>query len=149
MILYLDMNVYYRVFDDQSQPGINNETKTIELIFKIIEKWNYKLCWSYILERENMAKPSQDIKEDIKTIASMSCSVYIQRDKKIEDIAGKIMENSNAKALDSLHLACAVYGNCDCFITCDDRFIKTINNNKEKLKDIIGSIKVINPLDFI
>lgn len=51
MILYLDMNVYYRVFDDQSQPGINNETKTIELIFKIIEKWNYKLCWSYILVR--------------------------------------------------------------------------------------------------
>ncbi|MEQ8188440.1 MAG: hypothetical protein ABRQ39_10770 [Candidatus Eremiobacterota bacterium] len=48
MNLYLDMNVYYRVFDDQSQQRISKETKTIEIIFKIIEKWNYKLCWSYI-----------------------------------------------------------------------------------------------------
>lgn len=149
MILYMDMNVYYRVFDDQSQPRINNETKSIEIILKVIERWNYKLCWSYILERENMANPSQDMRKEVKTIADMLCNVYIKWEKEIDIIARTIIKNSNAKPLDALHLACAVYGKCDYFITCDDKFIKTIKNNKEKFKNIIGSVKIINPLDFI
>lgn len=33
------------------------------------------------------------------------------------------MESSKAKAKDSLHLACAIHSDCDCFITCDDRLI--------------------------
>jgi len=59
------------------------------------------------------------------------------------------VNNSNAKAKDSLHLASAIYAVCDYFITCDDKFIKTINSNKGKLIDTIGTIKLLNPIDFL
>ena len=35
------------------------------------------------------------------------------------------MENSNTKDKDALHPS-AIYNKCDYFITCDDKFIKTI-----------------------
>ena len=39
MNIYLDMNIYYRPFDDQTQPKIELESKAIEIIFKLIERW--------------------------------------------------------------------------------------------------------------
>ncbi|WP_165585974.1 type II toxin-antitoxin system VapC family toxin [Ruminiclostridium cellobioparum] len=56
------------------------------------------------------------------------------------------MSASNAKAKNSLHLACAVHAECDCFITCDDRFIRTIKANIAKLENAIGNIKIMNPM---
>ena len=50
---------------------------------------------------------------------------------------------------DALHLACAIHNKCDYFITCDDRFIRTITKNQEFLKDVIGDIQMFNPIDFI
>ncbi|CCQ95401.1 conserved hypothetical protein [[Clostridium] ultunense Esp] len=35
------------------------------------------------------------------------------------------------------------------FITCDDEFIKTIEKNNDKLEDIIGDIRLYNPIDFL
>ncbi|NLZ52473.1 MAG: type II toxin-antitoxin system VapC family toxin [Thermoanaerobacteraceae bacterium] len=57
---------------------------------------------------------------------------------KIKEIANLIINNSNAKAKDALHLACAVYKKCDYFITCDDKLIKTINKHRDSLSDILG-----------
>lgn len=53
------------------------------------------------------------------------------------------------KEKDALHLASAVYGDCKYFITCDDKFIKTVERNKDRLKDIIKDIKLYNPIDFL
>lgn len=41
------------------------------------------------------------------------------------------------------------YNNCDYFITCDDKFIKTIEKNNDKLEDIIGDTRLYNPIDFL
>ena len=59
------------------------------------------------------------------------------------------MENSNIKDKDALHLASAIYNKCDYFITYDDKFIKTIEKNNDKLKDIIRDIRLYNPIDFL
>ena len=64
-------------------------------------------------------------------------------------IAKEIIENSNTKNKDALHLAAAIYGECEYFITCDDKFIKTIGKNEDNLKDIIGNIKLYNPIDLL
>jgi len=59
------------------------------------------------------------------------------------------VENSNIKDKDALHLASAIYNKCDYFITYDDKFIKTIEKNNDKLKDIIRDIRLYNPIDFL
>ena len=59
------------------------------------------------------------------------------------------MGGSNIRAKDALHLASAIYAECNYFITCDDGLIKTIMGNYDKIGDIVGSIKLYNPLDFL
>lgn len=148
MKLYFDMNVYNRIFDDQKQMRIRFESMAIDILFELIEKESYKLAWSFILEYENSRNPFIDRKFHIRSISAL-CKEVIKPNDKIKLIAKEIIKNSNTKDKDALHLASAVYGECDYFITCDDKFIKTIDRNKDKLKDIIGNIKLYNPIDFL
>ena len=53
------------------------------------------------------------------------------------------------KPLSHWLVASAVCGNCKYFITCDDKFIKTIEKNRNRLIDVIKNIKLYNPIDFL
>ena len=63
MKIYLDMNIYNRQFDDQSQIKIKLETLAIELIFSLIEMNKIKVVWSSILSYENSLNPYEIKKE--------------------------------------------------------------------------------------
>lgn len=149
MNIYLDMNVYYRPFDDQSQPRIELESKAIEIVFRLMERWQYKVFWSYMLEYENSSNQFKEESEDIKAIADIICSNIIEWNESIDETAKIIVEKSNAKNKDALHLACAINTGCEYFITCDNKFIRTINYNREDLQNILGTIKLVNPVDFV
>lgn len=148
MKLYFDMNIYNRIFDDQSQIRIRFESMAIDILFELIEKGNYKLVWSFILEYENNMNPFIERRLYIKSISTL-CNETIEPNNEIKIIAKNIVENSNAKDKDALHLASAIYNKCDYFITCDDRFIKTIEKNNDRLEGIIGDIRLYNPVDFL
>jgi predicted nucleic acid-binding protein len=53
----------------------------------------------------------------------------------------KNIETFGIKSYDALHLAAAISGKCDCFISTDDRLLK-------KAKKNIKGIIVFNPLEF-
>jgi len=148
MKMYFDMNVYNRVFDDQSQMRIRFEAMAIDILFELIEKGQNTLVWSFILEYENSRNPFIDRKAHIESVSSL-CREVVEPNKEIKAIAKNIMEKSNAQERDALHLACAINNKCDYFITCDDRFIRTINNSEYLLKSIIVDIKLFNPIDFL
>ena len=67
----------------------------------------------------------------------------------IKSIAKDIVKHSNTKDKDALHLASAIYNGCNYFITCDDKFIRTVIRNRSVLGNIIGVIKLYNPIDFL
>jgi hypothetical protein len=48
-----------------------------------------------------------------------------------------------------LHVASAVFAECDYFITCDDNLIRTINNNMSAVGQIIKNTKLFNPVDLL
>ncbi|SHD76798.1 twitching motility protein PilT [Schnuerera ultunensis] len=148
MKLYFDINIYNRIFDDQSQMRIRFESMAIDILFELIEKGNYELVWSFILEYENSMNPFMERRLHIKSISTL-CKKNIKPNNEIKIIAKIIVENSNTKDKDALHLASAIYNKCDYFITCDDKFIKTIEKNNDKLKDIIRDIRLYNPIDFL
>lgn len=56
--------------------------------------------------------------------------------------AAKELELKGIKPRDSMHLACALKGKVEYFLTCDDKLIR-----KASTLDI--NIKIINPLRFI
>ncbi len=53
MKIYFDINIYNRIFDDQTQMRIRFESMAIDILFELIEKDRYNLVWSFILEYEN------------------------------------------------------------------------------------------------
>ncbi len=139
LLIYLDNCCYNRPFDDFNSIIVYLEAEA-KLIIQDLIKSNYiDLVWSYIVEFENSAHPSTDIKEailDWKTIA------------KINVLANEsILKNARELFLlgigvkDSLHVACAVESNCDFFVTTDKAILKKANK--------IGNIKIFNPINFI
>lgn len=146
--IYLDLNNYYRVFDDQNQFRIKREANAVSKIFELIDSNKIKLFGSFVLENENNNNTYLKNKYHIQLIFS-KWSINIGFETLITEKAKKIIELSNAGTYDALHLACASFSNCEYFITCDDRFIRTINANIEKLHWIIGQTKIFNPCDFI
>lgn len=120
----------------------------IDILFELIEKGNYELVWSFILEYENSMNPFNERRIHIQSISTL-CKKNIKPNNEIKVIAKDIVKNSNTKNKDALHLASAIYGDCDYFITCDDKFVKTIEKNNDKLEDIIGDIRLYNPIDFL
>ncbi len=148
MKIYFDMNIYNRIFDDQTQMRIRFESMAIDILFELIEKEKYELVWSFILEYENSRNPFIERKFHIQSISTL-CKETIKPNDEIKLIARAIVKSSNTKDKDALHLASAIYSDCDYFITCDDKFIKTVEKNKNSLKDTIGHIRLYNPIDFL
>jgi len=148
MKLYLDMNIYNRIFDDQNQLKIRFEAMVIDIIMELVEKGTHKLVWSFMLKDENEGNPYSYRRKYVELLSDV-CAEIVAPSIQIKDTAQNIMNSSNAKAKDSLHLACAVYAGCDYFITCDDRFIRTIKANSNNIASVIGDIKMMNPIDFL
>ena len=138
--LYLDMNIYNRPFDDQSQVRIRLETIAIYAILKMIKEDKFSLLWSFMLQFENSLNPYEDIRMEIE----MASSLASEKIKMGEDIltAAKNLESKGIKPRDAIHLACAIKGKADYFLTCDDKLIK-------KIKPMQGEIVILSPIDFI
>jgi hypothetical protein len=138
--VYLDMNIYNRPFDDQSQTRIKLETIAVFAIFQMIKTGKLKLVWSFILDYENSLNPYDDIRLEIGNIAFLA-SEHIMASELIRTMA-KIYESKGLKPRDALHLACAVKSGSEYLITCDDRIIK-------KYPSLGLSVKIMNPIQFI
>ena len=120
----------------------------IDILFDLVERGYYNLMWSFILDYDNSLNPFLNRKHHIQSISSL-CTRVIKPNNEIKKLAFKIVDDSSASEKDALHLASAIYGNCDYFISCDDRFVKTINVNRNRLKESIGNIDLYNPIDFL
>jgi len=148
MNIYLDMNVYNRMFDNQDQITIKLDTIAIDILYELIGNGTFKLIWSYILEYENRNNPFPNRKERVSIISQMRADTILGNEEVIK-AAESIQNLSKAKSKDSLHLACAIHSGCKYFITCDNVLIRTINYNKAALVNILGEIQLISPVDFI
>ncbi len=137
--LYLDTNIFNRPFDDQSLVRVRLETIAIFSILQRIKKGDCRLFWSFMIDFENSRNPYQDNRLEISMMSSIA-TYFIGPNKEIRE-SGKHFEKLGIKPRDALHLACAVNGGADFFITCDDKLAK-----RAKLMQI--PLQVYNPIDF-
>ena len=102
-------------------------------------KLNLKLWqqWSFILEFENSRNMFNGKKKAIAQWEELSSS-FVEKSEKIRKMAKEIME-TGIKAADAIHVACAITGNCDYFITVDKRLLKYQDKR----------IMICNPIEFI
>jgi predicted nucleic acid-binding protein len=138
--VYLDNCTYNRPFDDQSQIRISLEAQAKLYIQQLIINNKIELVCSYMSVYENSENPNFKSKVSIKNFFH-NATEYINIDKAkiIEKFANAIKKES-IKSNDAIHIACAIEGKCDFFITTDDGIIKKYQSSE---------IRVCSPIDFV
>lgn len=135
--IYLDNCCFNRPYDDQSYLIIQLESEAKLFVQKEILQGKFELVWSYILDYENSVNPYENRRRAIakwKNIAKIDIDVSVN----IVELGKKFM-SKGIKKKDALHVACAVEGKCDYFLSTD----------KKLLNARFEEIETISPLDFI
>jgi len=135
--IYLDMCCFNRPYDDQTQQCIQFEAVAKLMIQSLIVSGQINFVWSYVLEFENSKNPFLEKRNTILAFKPFS-SDTIHPDPAIETIANTL-QGKGLKAYDSLHVACAIYSNCDFFLTVDRKLL-----NKQ-----CAEIKITDPVIFL
>jgi len=139
MKIYLDNCCFNRPFDQQHIITTRLETEAKLYIQDQIKKGSLKLIWSYILDFENSRNPFPFKQQAIKAWRNLAIADIEETDEIIQ--LAEIFCNKGLKSQDALHLACAVAGKCDYFLTTDKGILR-------KTKDLT-QINVLNPISFL
>ncbi len=139
MKIYLDNCTFNRPFDKQSSIRIRIEAEAKLFIQQKIKEKELELIWSYILDFENNQNPFQERRMAINRWKQYFV-VDVVESESLLDIAKSIM-NSGIKAKDALHIASAIEGGAEYFITTDDGILKKAEH--------YNNVAIINPTEFV
>ncbi len=147
LTLYLDLNLYCRPFNDQTQLRMSRETRAVDLILNEARRQKYKIYWSYVLHAENSLNQNL-IERQIVIGQSSSCLCSIIPRDDIRLLASQIQTLSSIKGYDAEHIACAELAGCDYLLTGDDRLLRQFNRLKVQ-RVLPLQVTLQNPVDFL
>jgi predicted nucleic acid-binding protein len=98
-----------------------------------------QLIWSHILEYENMQNPFVERRNAIIEWKKIAAEKIVGT----KNVVARASEftRHGVKSKDALHIACAIEGKAEYFLTTDDKLLKKLAKTKELI--------VINPVNFI
>lgn len=135
--IYLDNCCFNRPYDDQSYLTIKLESEAKLFVQKEILQGTFDLVWSYMLDYENSVNPYHERRDAIAKWRMIAKS-DIEFSEEVNE-TGRRLAKAGLKNKDALHVACALEGDCDYFLTTD----------KGVLNKQIDGIIIINPVDFV
>jgi len=139
MRIYLDNCCFNRPFDDQDQLRIRLETEAKVGIQEEILLGRIELVWSYILDYENQCNPFDERREAIRKWNSHSV-INIEESEEVLTKA-KQLKGKGVSNKDALHVACAIAGKSEYFLTTDETLLMKLKGMED--------IHVMNPTGFI
>ena len=139
MKVYLDNCCFNRPYDDQSHLRIRLEAEAKLKIQEEIRNGELTLVWSYILDYENSKNPFRERREQILKWRGYAHEDIVESGALL-GVAGMLLEQG-IKKIDSLHIASAIRGGADYFLTTDDEILKKTS--------LIKDIRVTDPIGFI
>ena len=147
LTLYLDLNLYCRAFNDQTQLRMYREARAVDVILNRASRQRCKIYWSYALHAENSLNQNL-VERRIVMGQSTFCLCSILPADDIRQLAGQIQTLSSIRGYDAEHIACAELARCDYLLTGDDRLLRQFNRLKVQR---ILPLQVIlqNPVDFL
>lgn len=145
--LYLDLNLYCRAFNDQTQLRLYREARAVDVILNRANRQRYKIYWSYVLHAENSFNQNL-IERRIVMGQSTSCLCSILPANDIRRLASQIRTLSSISGYDAEHIACAELAGCDYLLTGDDRLLRQFN--RLKVQRVLSlQVTLQNPVDFL
>jgi predicted nucleic acid-binding protein len=142
MKVYLDLCVYNRPFDDQTNERIFIEARAFYIVIKWLEEGKIISIHSDALEYENSLTSNPDRGKRVKSYFSLA-KEFVKLSEFSIRRASEII-NLGFRDMDALHIAMAEEGKAHYFVTCDDRIIDIAEKNQERLK-----VKVCSILEFL
>jgi predicted nucleic acid-binding protein len=127
--LYLDMCVYNRPFDEQSQPRIVIETQIFVVLLLMVSQGRLELINSFALAYENSRNPKVENGRKISDFLKYATE-YVPFDEEIVDRALGY-EKMGIDGMDALHVACAEKTKADFFVSCDDKLLKKLQRIRD------------------
>ena len=133
MRIYLDNCCFNRPYDSQSSLRVSLETQAKLYIQEKIRQGFYELVCSYMLDYENSKNQDVMKRDFIKSYQDTFCKYYVpfERAECLRDKITEIMAYGIAYK-DAIHVACAIYAECDYFLTTDIKAAKTLQGNGNK-----------------
>lgn len=138
-LIYLDNCCFNRPYDDQDHLSIFLETQAKLALQDAVKNKKINIAWSFILDFENSENPDIAVKNEIFTWRIIS-SIMVDLNETIIATA-KTLNNVGFSKKDSLHIASAIFGKVDFFITVDKGILKKRNSVKE--------IEIVTPVEMI
>ena len=128
--VYLDNCCYNRPYDDQNQLRVHLEAEAKMYVQRMITDKKLNLVYSFISEFENNNNPH--------SVRKSSIFDFFKNAAEVTALAAEITA-TGVKKMDAYHVASAIIGKADYFLTTDKRVLKY---STEK-------IQIMNPLDFV
>ena len=139
MRIYLDMCCFNRPYDNQGSARIRLETEAKLLLQQKIKDTECDLVWPAALDFEGSKNPYEEHRHAIQQWRTLAVSV-VMADHSVVSEALKLSEHGVGH-YDALHVASAMAGKADLFVTTDDRLIKKMRN--------VGELPVMLPGDAL
>lgn len=137
--VYLDNCCFNRPYDNQDDIKIKIESLAKLFVQDAIKNKQIELIWSYILKFENDQNPYLDKQIAIEKWEELSVSSIVENDEILKN--AEFISSLGLKSIDSLHIACAIFGECNYFLTTDRGILKK--------SELINNIILINPIEFV
>ncbi len=139
MRVYLDNCTWNRSFDDPTHLRIRIWSEATLYIQEQIQAGQLELVGSFILDFENDQNPFVERQRAIKKWRNVA-TIDIDETATLLETAKRLAKQGLATK-DALHVASAIEGQAEYFLTTDDKILRKLSN--------LNEIKVIDPVTFI
>ncbi|MDE0015013.1 MAG: PIN domain-containing protein [Candidatus Poribacteria bacterium] len=140
--IYLDTCCLNRLFNDQTQARIHQETEAVKIILARFFTTQWQWLISTALVNEISKTPNKTLRTEMEMLldlADQNVPVGI-----VEIARGTQLESLGFKWLDALHIACAESGRADILLTTDDRMLRRAKRFRLQLR-----VRVENPYTWL
>lgn len=148
MLIYLDTNVYCRPMDAQTRKRIRNETEAFFKIQVVAHRKEVEFLGSDILRYEITRIENAHKREEANRYIVL-CHFFVEEHEAIRALAEDLARTCKLDSRDALHLAAAIIGKAEHFLTCDADVAKKAKCVNTLLKKLNQKIIIENPVTFL
>ncbi len=136
--IYLDTCCLNRLFNDQTQVRIRQETGAVKIILARFFTTQWQWLISTVLVNEISKTPNKTLRAEMEVLLDLADqNITVGA---IETTRAAHLESLGFKWLDALHIACAESGEADVLLTTDDRMLRRAKRAYLQLR-----VRVENP----
>ena len=115
------------------------EAKAVTILLEMIQEGAIDLVWSSMVDFENSNSPIQEQKDWIFSLKDYAI-IEVETSKKIYSKSSDLIEYG-LKSKDAIHVASAIEGKAEYFVTTDDGILKK--------RGRIDSISILGPVELV